>query len=233
MKMKSLLLAAAAFVALGASAQTLTTPDIEITSKDQIGQLIEMPLTLTLPEGGNFTNCQINITYPEAFEPAVDEYGTYQYGGADIVTTGRQNTPTVVWSDNANNPALWPDHIYIGSNANKVENYGGEILVINVKAKEGAANGDYEFKVYCKYTDYANVDYLIGTDEERVKLCAAKINIPEDPSTAVSDVNAAKTVASVKYMNAAGMVSDTAFQGVNIVVTKYADGTQSTAKVVK
>ncbi|MBR6284439.1 MAG: hypothetical protein IKR25_09125 [Muribaculaceae bacterium] len=42
-----------------------------------------------------------------------------------------------------------------------------------------------------------------------------------------------KTVASVTYVNAAGQTSSQAFQGVNIVVTRYADGTISTAKVVK
>lgn len=51
--------------------------------------------------------------------------------------------------------------------------------------------------------------------------------------TGVSDVNAAKAVASVKYYNAAGVASDNAFQGINIVVTKYADGSQSIVKVVK
>lgn len=40
-------------------------------------------------------------------------------------------------------------------------------------------------------------------------------------------------VASVKYYNMMGVESDVPFQGLNIVVTRYDDGTQSTAKVVK
>lgn len=40
-------------------------------------------------------------------------------------------------------------------------------------------------------------------------------------------------VASVKYYNMMGVESDVPFKGVNIVVTRYDDGTQSTAKVVK
>ena len=43
----------------------------------------------------------------------------------------------------------------------------------------------------------------------------------------------AKKVVSVKYVNVAGMESSTPFQGVNIVVTRYEDGTQTTSKVIK
>lgn len=53
-------------------------------------------------------------------------------------------------------------------------------------------------------------------------------NIP----TGVTDVNA-KTVAGVKYVNVAGMESNTPFDGVNIMVTTYTDGTHSAVKVIK
>ena len=42
-----------------------------------------------------------------------------------------------------------------------------------------------------------------------------------------------KAVASVRYINVAGMSSDKAFDGVNIVVTTYTDGTKAVTKVVK
>ena len=51
--------------------------------------------------------------------------------------------------------------------------------------------------------------------------------------TAVENVNAGKAVASVRYYNAAGQQATNAFQGVNIVVTTYNDGTQSVSKVVR
>jgi 5-hydroxyisourate hydrolase-like protein (transthyretin family) len=54
-----------------------------------------------------------------------------------------------------------------------------------------------------------------------------------DNVTGVNGVNAGKTVASVKYYNVAGQAADKAFQGVNIVVTTYTDGTTSTIKVIK
>ena len=43
----------------------------------------------------------------------------------------------------------------------------------------------------------------------------------------------AKNVAGVRYYNVAGMASDKAFDGLNIVVTTYTDGTKTVTKVVK
>lgn len=50
--------------------------------------------------------------------------------------------------------------------------------------------------------------------------------------TGVDNVTAAKTVKSVQYVNAAGMTSSTPFDGINIVVTNYTDGTKSVVKKV-
>ena len=51
--------------------------------------------------------------------------------------------------------------------------------------------------------------------------------------TAISTVGVNGEVKSVKYVSVAGVVSDRPFQGVNIVVTEYTDGSRTTAKVVK
>ncbi|MBQ4008503.1 MAG: hypothetical protein II603_08185, partial [Muribaculaceae bacterium] len=50
--------------------------------------------------------------------------------------------------------------------------------------------------------------------------------------TAVTDVTG-KAVAGVKYYNLAGIESDRPFEGVNIVVTTYTDGSRSSSKVLK
>lgn len=59
---------------------------------------------------------------------------------------------------------------------------------------------------------------------------------PNNQEQIVTDVQAVKTgreVAGVTYYNVAGQMSKTPFEGsVNIVVTKYTDGTKKTAKVV-
>ena len=55
----------------------------------------------------------------------------------------------------------------------------------------------------------------------------------EHISTGVEDVDAEKTVAGVTYYNLLGVSSDRPFEGVNVVVTTYTDGTKSSKKIVK
>ena len=55
----------------------------------------------------------------------------------------------------------------------------------------------------------------------------------ESDNTAVNDINTTKAVVSVKYVNAAGQVSNVPFDGINVKVTSYTDGSKTTTKVVK
>ena len=63
--------------------------------------------------------------------------------------------------------------------------------------------------------------------------CMDKFQVEDGIPTAVENVNADKAVAGVQYVNLAGMTSDKPFDGMNVVVTTYSDGTTSTAKVIK
>ena len=58
------------------------------------------------------------------------------------------------------------------------------------------------------------------------------IDLTEQVPTAVTDVTG-KTVAGVKYYNLAGMESERPFDGVNIIVTTYTDGSRSSTKVLR
>ena len=51
--------------------------------------------------------------------------------------------------------------------------------------------------------------------------------------TSIFGVESYRNVESVKYINAAGVESDTPFKGVNIVVTRYSDGSMTTTKILK
>ena len=57
--------------------------------------------------------------------------------------------------------------------------------------------------------------------------------LTSDIITGVSSVNPDREVSGVMYYNAMGLPSVTPWQGVNIVVTRYTDGTTSTTKVIK
>ena len=60
------------------------------------------------------------------------------------------------------------------------------------------------------------------------------LNLDADKvATGVNDVNSAKEVKGVSYFNMMGVESAQPFDGVNIMVTTYTDGTSSTAKVLR
>ena len=63
--------------------------------------------------------------------------------------------------------------------------------------------------------------------------CMDKFQVKGDGPSAVETVKAGKQVTGTQYVNMAGMTSDQPFDGVNVVVTTYDDGTTSTAKVIK
>ena len=54
-----------------------------------------------------------------------------------------------------------------------------------------------------------------------------------NPATSVREINFHGEVVSTTYVNAQGMTSETPFDGVNIVVTRYSDGTTTTTKVTR
>lgn len=56
--------------------------------------------------------------------------------------------------------------------------------------------------------------------------------VTKNEVTAVNGISA-KAVAGVKYYNLAGVESNKPFNGINVVVTTYSDGTTSTSKMVK
>lgn len=62
---------------------------------------------------------------------------------------------------------------------------------------------------------------------------ASEKTITPDPTTAVSELVVNGEVVGKTYINTLGQQSDKPFEGVNIVITRYSDGTVSTTKVVK
>lgn len=60
-----------------------------------------------------------------------------------------------------------------------------------------------------------------------------KDNVVTEIETIKGDTDKAKTVQAVRYYNLMGVGSNTPFDGVNIVVTTYTDGTQSSTKLLR
>lgn len=55
----------------------------------------------------------------------------------------------------------------------------------------------------------------------------------QDITTGIFDMFMGKSVVDVTYVNAQGMKSDKPFDGVNIVITRYSDGSTSTSKIIR
>ena len=72
------------------------------------------------------------------------------------------------------------------------------------------------------------------TDSDRLYYVVEKqVTIPLNNIVTGIDNVTGKAVAGVKYYNVAGVESDRPFQGVNIEVTRYTDGSKSTRKILK
>ncbi len=114
----------------------------------------------------------------------------------------------------------------------------GYSFVSAARRNDGSSHNNY---IYQMNFDYGN--NLIVTGNK-----VAMYSIPTDNNTNTTPakmeytsltginnltVDTNKKVVSVKYVNVAGIESSTPFQGVNIVVTRYDDGSQTTTKVIK
>ena len=77
------------------------------------------------------------------------------------------------------------------------------------------------------YDIVADRDYYFIIDDEQV------IEIEAPLSGIVTIGSPGNTITSVKYVNLTGQTSSVPFNGVNIVVTRYSDGTTSVIKVLK
>ena len=100
----------------------------------------------------------------------------------------------------------------------------GIVMSVTVTANE-------EFNAQDAELTFANV-ILVTPKHEAYFAADARAKMNEGTS-AVEQITAGKEVANIRYINVAGQESDAPFQGVNIVVTTYTDGTTTTTKILK
>ena len=93
-------------------------------------------------------------------------------------------------------------------------------------------DGVVTVEIYLVNGDVTSVNELSNSNYYITKVSHTIVQDP-DISTGVEDVDAEKTVAGVTYYNLLGVSSDSPFEGVNVVVTTYTDGTKSSKKIVK
>lgn len=114
--------------------------------------------------------------------------------------------------------------------------YEGGNLLMGVKVVTAGSysstyflgNSTDDYQSFYSYTSYS------GLNEAPQKFLPMLTFIYNNASTVgVSDIATDRAVKSVRYYNIAGMQSSTPFNGMNIVVTEYTDGTKSSVKIIK
>lgn len=80
----------------------------------------------------------------------------------------------------------------------------------------------------------SNLTFNAGNRAKEVPMFyAAEGSKSPSPATAVSEISYYGEIVSTTYFNVQGMQSDKPFDGINIVVTRFSNGTTSVSKVVK
>ena len=107
-----------------------------------------------------------------------------------------------------------------------------DISFAGICEKAETFSGVVTVEIYLVNGDVTSVNDLSNPNYYITKVSHT---IVQDPTitTGVEDVDAEKTVAGVTYYNLLGVSSDSPFEGVNVVVTTYTDGTKSSKKIVK
>ena len=131
--------------------------------------------------------------------------GAFNLGGWDYNDYDGQSVVSAMNNANSTGEQSYKFHAVV--NRSSISAYGPKAIEQQNKTPDGA------FSVY---------PLDLKADQEQVV-------------TAINTVDVAGNgeVKSVKYVNVAGIVSDVPFQGVNIVVTEYTDGTRTATKMLK
>lgn len=106
--------------------------------------------------------------------------------------------------------------------------YNGGMLMIQTVVTE-SGNWGTSYFVGRTTTNYQG----FGRNQCYRFLPKTEFTYAQDHVTGIEALTEGKAVKSVRYFNVAGQQAAAAFQGVNIVVVDYQDGTQAVTKVVK
>lgn len=110
---------------------------------------------------------------------------------------------------------------------------GDDIAILLCRRGEGEKCTAYHF-VYDEGADYNYLDTgkWYKNDDDPLSMTIAPL-LKYSASTSIDTVSVTGQVASRTYYNVAGIASDKPFRGMNIVVTRYTDGTHTATKIIR
>lgn len=186
------------------------------------------------------TYCPINIMGASSVTGTNPAYTSSYY----FATPKANEYANVVWAVyNSNDGAFYLPKHQGSANAQEFKAGFKVDYSLNSSATPGLTDGDmYSFEALVKEVAVATTDAKSAprkVDYDSTVAPSAKFVVyPLDldankVATGVNDVNSAKEVKGVSYFNMMGVESAQPFDGVNIMVTTYTDGTSSAAKVLR
>lgn len=130
---------------------------------------------------------------------------------------------------------------YVPAKEGSVNHYGFNGVVAIDDTYQVIPTGLEEDKFYSFDAIVLGIDNKAATDkvaandnsEVSTLYKVAPLNLTNKTVTGVDDVTTAKTVVDITYYNLAGVASAKPFDGVNIVVTRYADGSTKATKELR
>ncbi len=239
MKIKALLFAAAAMVGISAFADGL--PESTKLYVDPVemepGQIAYVQLKLANPDAAGLSAFGVDMIFPEGLTPVKFKLQDAGFEG-----------------DKSKYGFMYPDLDEDAVDLALAAQYTASARRLRMTAYDAEADGlmfeagDRAIVLFAVQADEAAKaitpgDYSVTMNNMMVSSPATVgISGPLADSsftitvkgevTGVEDINA-KAVAGVKYYNLAGVESNKPFDGVNVVVTTYTDGTKAASKVIK
>ena len=223
--------------------------------------LVSLPVELYNQVNENNTVTSITGTLTEktnvameatkvVFEDVINDFAPNTYCPINIVGAS---------SVKGKNPAYTSSYYFATPKANEYAKvvwavYDGYMDVFHLPSHKGSVNvQEFEASFYVDYslnsvdkpelTDGEVYSFEALVKEETVpshvigastKFMVYPLNLDANKvATGVNEVNSAKEVKGVSYFNMMGVESAQPFDGVNIMVTTYTDGTSSAAKVLR
>lgn len=175
------------------------------------------------------TYCPINILGESSVKGNNPAYTSSYY----FATPKANEYANVVWAvyDDYVDAFFLPSHKdYASVNVQEFEAAFYIDYSLNSVDNPKLTDGDvYSFEALVK--EEKGPSHVIGAS---TKFVVYPLNLDADKvATGVNDVNSAKEVKGVSYFNMMGVESAQPFDGVNIMVTTYTDGTSSATKVLR
>ncbi|MBR1550987.1 MAG: hypothetical protein IJ632_01555 [Muribaculaceae bacterium] len=193
--------------------------------------------------GKTYGDFQVDFTVPEGFAVETNSRGKLVATPLDRLVS---DSHKIEFAQSSSNPLQYRLLAYSGdgyemTGDNEDKGINDPICSFKLIAEESAIQGKGkvgDITIFAQQlTDPVNkgaIFFFHGTGGQGVApRVETEFKLGVFGTTAVTELAADKAVAGVKYFNAAGLESNEPFQGVNIVVTKYVDGTTKAVKVVK